>query len=160
MTSKPPSALPGSDTTMRAADVIAYFTLTLGTPQSGSTDAGLSEHRFDIPFPFTITVLSPDRIAIVAPLPLPDTAQRAETLERMLEANLQGAETGPGALCLIGTSHLAYRDVVDLSGQDLSAVQLRFIDFSLYYEYWRFEGARLLGLSRDDGPHDPGLIRV
>lgn len=160
MTSNPPSALPGNDPTMRATEVIAYFTERLGAPSPGGTEAGLPEYRFESPFHFTLTVLAPDRIAITAPLPLPDTAHRAEVLERMLEANLQGAETGPGALCLLGTGRICYRDVFDLSGLDLAGLQLRFIDFSLYFEYWRFEGARLLGLARGDGTDDPGMIRV
>lgn len=159
MTTNPPSTPPEKDSTMmRAADVIAYFARTLG-PASDTRNGG-AEQLFDTPFPFTLSVLSPDRIAIFAPLPLPDVAQRAETLERLLEANLQGVETGPGALCMIGAGQIGYRDVIDLTGFDLQALQLRFIDVSLYYEYWRSEGARLLGLDRDGGPDEQGMIRI
>jgi hypothetical protein len=159
MTTNPPSAPPEKDRTMRATDVISYFVHALG-PHKADAEGDPAEYQFESPFPFTVAVLSPDRIAITAPIPLPSAAQRASTLERLLEANLQGAETGPGALCLIGTGLIAYRDVIDLSGFDLQAIQLRFIDFSLYYEYWRSEGARLLDLDRDMPPDEQDLIRI
>lgn len=160
MTMNPPSAPPEKDRTMRASDVIRYLAQTLGHPHADGAEGDGAEHHFDRPFPFVLTVLSPDRIAICAALPLPDADHRAETLERLLEANLQGAETGPGALCLIGTGRIGYRDVIDLTGFDLQALQLRFIDYSLYYEYWRSEGARLLGLDRNDRPDEQDMIRI
>lgn len=146
---------------MLSYDVISYLVAELGVTALGTSADGEAEYHFDRPFRFVLTDVDAARIALFAPLDLPETISRDRIYRRLLEANLQGVETGQGCMCLSETGELGYRDVLDLREMSLEQVQLRFVDFSLYFEFWRGEGTRILRdeLGQDTLP-DPGHLRL
>lgn len=146
---------------MLARDAIDYLIAELGLSALGTTTEGETEYRFQRPFPFVLTEIDAATIAIFAPLEIPAEVPRPLVLRRLLEANLQGVETGQGSMCLQDDGALGYRDVLDLREMTLEHLQLRFVDFSLYYDFWRSEGLRVL--QAELGPGDPaaeGFLRL
>ena len=146
---------------MLARDAIDYLIAQLGLSALGTTSDGETEYHFAIPFPFVLTEIDAATLAIFAPLEMPADLPKALVLRRLLEANLQGVETGPGAMCLDAGGALGYRDVIDLREMTQDHLQLRFVDFSLYYDFWRSEGLRIL--QEELGPGDPsgeGFLRL
>ncbi|PLL11205.1 hypothetical protein C0V75_18170 [Tabrizicola sp. TH137] len=146
---------------MLARDAISFLIAELGLSTLGTTAEGDAEYLFDMPFPFSLTEIDAHTLAIFAALTLPDDLPQDRLLRRLLEANLQGLETGMGAMCLREDGALGYRDVLDLREMTLEQFQLRFIDVSLYFDFWRSEGIRLLQdeLGRDDPPAE-GFLRL
>lgn len=146
---------------MLARDAIDYLITELGLSAIDTTPEGETEYDFARPFPFTLTEVDAATIAIFAPLDIPDKVARPSVLRRLLEANLQGVETGQGMMCLTEDGTVGYRDVVDLREMTLEQLQLRFVDFSLYFDFWRSEGIRIL--NEELGPGDPsgeGFLRL
>lgn len=146
---------------MLASETIRYLVGQLDLSGMNLSAEGETEYHFATPFPFVLTEVDAATVAIFAPLDLPEGVPRARVLRRMLEANLQGAETGSGAICLNGFGSLGYRDVLHLEGMTLEAVQLRFVDFVLYYEYWRGQKIAALAdeLRSGDLPGD-GFLKL
>ncbi len=128
------------DSAMLATDVIHYLAGQLDLVGMNLSPEGEQEYQFARPFDFVLTEVDAATVALFAPLDMPDGIEREALLRRLLEANLQGVETGAGALCLDAFGRLGYRDVLHLGGMTLEAVQLRFVDFVLYYEFWRGQG--------------------
>ncbi|MCZ8151897.1 MAG: type III secretion system chaperone [Rhodobacteraceae bacterium] len=146
---------------MLARDAIDYLIAELGLSALGTTNEGETQYRFERPFAFVLTEIDAATIAIFAPLEIPAEVPRPVVLRRLLEANLQGVETGQGSMCLQDDGALGYRDVLDLREMTLEHLQLRFVDFSLYYDFWRSEGLRVL--QAELGPGDPaaeGFLRL
>lgn len=146
---------------MLASDALSYLVGQLNLTGMNTTPDGEVEYHFDTPFPFVLTEIDARRLAIFAPFDLPAALRTEAVMRRLLEANLQGAETGPGATCLDPYGAFGLRDVFELGDMTLEAVQLRFVDFCLYYEFWR--GTGLPALLAEAAPDDPlpgGFLRL
>lgn len=146
---------------MLARDAIDYLISELGLSALGTSSEGETEYHLDNPFRLVLTEIDAATLAFFAPLDLPPELPRAQLLRRLLEANLQGVETGQGMMCLNHSDEIGYRDVLDLREMTIEQLQLRFVDFSLYFDFWRSEGIRIL--NDELGPGDPsveGFLRL
>lgn len=146
---------------MLSNDAIAFLVEHFPMTAVDADSEGQLRYHFERPFRFALTEIDRQTVALFAPLDLPADVARDRALYRLLEANLQGVETGFGALCQTDGGQIGYRDVVDLAALRLEAFQLRFIDFSLYYEFWRGEGLpRLIEDLRRDDPSGDGFFKL
>ncbi len=147
---------------MLARDALSYLVGQLNLTGMNTGPEGEIEYHFDTPFPLVVTEIDATTVAIFAPFDLPAGLRRDGAMRRLLEANLQGAETGPGAICLDAQGVAGLRDVLHLDGMTLAAVQLRFVDFCLYYEFWRGTGLPMLAreFGPDDLPPEGGFLRL
>lgn len=152
---------------MLAIDVIAFMNAEL-EPLGSDPATGVA--HYGKPFGFGATVIDAQTLALFVPVPLaqgqvPRGLHAEALLRRMLEANLQGVETGKGALCLTAQDVFGYREIMDLREMQLEAFRMRFVDFTLYADYWRSEAGRILadelGISEGGLAHpDEGMIRL
>ncbi|MEZ5753397.1 MAG: type III secretion system chaperone [Paracoccaceae bacterium] len=146
---------------MLARDAIDYLISELGLSALGTSPDGETEYHLVNPFRLVLIEIDAGTLAFFAPLDLPADLPRPRLLRRLLEANLQGVETGQGMMCLHHSDEIGYRDVLDLRQMTIEQLQLRFVDFSLYFDFWRSEGVRIL---QDElGPGDPsaeGFLRL
>lgn len=146
---------------MLASDVITFLVRHFPLSAVDADGEGQVRYHFQRPFRLVVTEIDRASIALFAPLDLPADVAGEAALRRLLEANLQGVETGFGSLCLNEGGQLGYRDVIDLEGMGLDGFQLRFIDLSLFFEYWRSEGLpRLIEDLRRDDPSGDGFLRL
>ena len=146
---------------MLSSDAIALLSGHFPLSAVDADGEGQVRYHFNRPFRFALTEIDRQTIALFAPLDLPADVAGDEALYRLLEANLQGVETGFGALCRGDGGQIGYRDVVHLGPLRLEAFQLRFVDFSLYHEFWRSEGLpRLIEDLRRDDPSGDGFFRL
>lgn len=146
---------------MQATDALTYLLGHLDLTAMHTDPEGRAEYHFATPFPLVLTPLDATTLALFAPFDLPEGLRREVLLPRLLEANLQGAETGAAAVCLDAHGRPGLRDVMPLDGMSLAALQLRFVDFCLYFEFWR--GTRLPALVAECAPDDPppgGFLRL
>lgn len=146
---------------MLASDVITFLVGHFPLSAVDADGEGQVRYHFLRPFRLVVTEIDRRTIALFAPLDLPADVAGEAALRRLLEANLQGIETGFGSLCLNESGQIGYRDVIDLDGMGLDAFQLRFIDLSLFFEFWRSEGLpRLIEDLRRDDPSGDGFLRL
>lgn len=146
---------------MRTGDVIAFLSGHFPLVAVDTDSDGQVRSHFDRPFRFSLTDIDSQTVALMAPLDLPADFLGQAALNRLLQANLQGIETGYGSLCRAEDGRIGYRDVIDLRDMGLDGFQMRFIDFSLYFEYWRGEGLpRLIEDLRRDDPSGDGFLRL
>lgn len=146
---------------MQARDAIAFLAGHFSLCAVDVGAEGEMRYHFERPFRFVMTEIDAMTIALFAAFDLPADLPADGLLRRMLEANLQGVETGAGSMCRDESGRIGYRDVIDLRAMPIEAFQMRFIDFSLYFEFWRGEGLpRLIeDLRRDDTPGD-GFLKL
>jgi hypothetical protein len=146
---------------MQARDAIAFLAghFTLSAVDTGAE--GEMRYHFERPFRFVVTEIDTMTIALFAALEVPADLPADGLLRRMLEANLQGVETGAGSMCRDEGGRIGYRDVIDLRLMRPEGLQLRFIDFSLYFDFWRAEGLpRLIEDLRRDEPPGDGFLKL
>ena len=117
-------------------------------------------HLFAGDFDFSAAELDDATLRLSAQLGGLDTND-PEVARRLLEANLSGAETGPGAMARDpqGSGGYALIDTVDVSVLDAGAFKLRVVDFMLFVEYWRSEGVADIRRALHDAAEARGISR-
>lgn len=133
---------------MTSQDAISHFLAHFSLIRAGADAAGNLEYDFDSPFHFVATELSDDLLQLAAPLPEIDALRSAGVDRLLLESGLQGASTGAGQIGLHPVLGLSLVEVIDCSQIGIDDLELRFVEFSLFAETWRTEGAALLGLDQ------------
>jgi len=124
---------------MLATEAITELSAHFRLDRAGADPDGNLDYDFDRGFTFTATILDDTHLQLTAPLPdLPDPPPAA-LARRLLEAGLNGAETGAGAIGRHPALGLALIEVVECGPLDLDAFRLRLVDFMLHAEYWRSE---------------------
>lgn len=139
---------------MHATDAIRHLTDHFAVTRAGADWSGALDYDLTGTFDFTVAEVDAKTLRLVAPVPELAKAPLALTAPALLAANLQGEETGMGQIALHPDQGLALVEVVDTSGLDIPALQLRVVNFTLFAEYWRSEGARVL-VSRVMPPATP-----
>jgi hypothetical protein len=130
---------------MFATDAIAELTAHFRLDRVGMVADGNAEYDFDNGFAFTATELDDTRLQLVAVLPGLDGRLSPEVRRRLLEASVNGVETGPGRIGRHPTLGIALIEALDCGPLTVEDFRLRVVDFMLHAEYWRSEGvARIL----------------
>ncbi len=146
---------------MQSSDAIAFLAGHFSLCAVDIGAEGEMRYHFERPFRFVVTEIDAMTIALFAAFDLPADLPADGLLRRMLEANLQGVETGAGSLCRDDSGRIGYRDVIDLRPMRRESFQMRFIDISLYYEFWRGEGLpRLIEDLRRAEPPGDGFLKL
>ena len=145
---------------MYTTEILDYMIGKFGLDRVDTKDDGTPLYVFAEPFSFLVAEFSIDVITLVAPLDLGNAIDRTVVLHRLLESNLQGCETGAGAICLIDGYGICYRETVDLKDMTLDAFQSRFVDFSLYAYYWLSEGIKTVQDETSAPIMGEGMIRL
>ena len=125
---------------MFATDAIAELTTHFRLDRVGMDGAENAEYDFDSGFAFTAVELDDTRVQLIAPIPGLEGRLAPEVRRRLLEASINGVETGPGQIGRHPTLGIALIEVVDCGPLTLEDFRLRMVDFMLYAEYWRSEG--------------------
>lgn len=126
---------------MFATDAIDHLIAHFDLLAAGPDPQGNPTYDFTGKFTFTATELDPTHLQLAADLPDLNGVDRPALTRRLLEASVQGAETGAGQIGLHPTLGMALIQTLDTTPLDLALFEMRFVDFSLYAEYWRIEGA-------------------
>lgn len=129
---------------MHATDAIGHLLEHFTVIRAGADWSGALDYDLTGTFDFTVAEVDADTLRLVVPLPELAKAPLELIAPALLAANLQGEETGMGQIALHPDQGLAIVEIVDTRGLDIPALQLRVVNFTLFAEYWRSEGARAL----------------
>lgn len=141
---------------MFATDAIAELTAHFRLDRVGQDADGNTEYDFDSGFAFAATELDDTRLQLIAALPGLEGRLPAEVKRRLLEAGINGVETGAGQIGRHPTLGIAVIEVVDCGPLTVEDFRRRMVDFMLHAEYWRSDGIdRLLS---ETAPLPPDAI--
>ncbi len=129
---------------MNASDALDILLQTFPIQRAGLSIDGYPEYDFAGDFPFVAAEASETEVRLTMPLPALSTAlaEKPALARRLLSGMVQGAETGAGQIGIHPTLGAALIEVIDCAGLEPTDFQMRFVNFSLYAEYWRSEGER------------------
>lgn len=125
---------------MLATDAIAELAAHFRLDRVGMGPDDAAEYDFDNGFRFTLAELDETRVKLIAVLPGLDGRLAAEVKRRLIEACVNGAETGAGQIGRHPTLGIALIEVVDCGPLTVEGFRGRMVDFMLHAEYWRSEG--------------------
>ena len=126
---------------MNANDAIQYLIENFNLTRIGADWSGALDYDLSGTFDFTVAEVDNDTLRLVAPLPELAEASMASLAASLLQANLQGEETGMGQIGLHPDQGIALIEIVDTRGLEFAGLELRIYNFSLCVEYWRNGGA-------------------
>jgi hypothetical protein len=129
---------------MHATDAIRHLLAHFTLIRAGADWSGALDYDLTGSFDFSVAEVDPDTLRLVAPLPELAKAPMDLLAPALLAANLQGEETGMGQIALHPDQGLALVEIVDTRGLDIPALELRIVNFTLFAEYWRSDGAPAL----------------
>lgn len=129
---------------MHATDAIGHLLQHFTLLRAGADWSGALDYDLTGTFDFTVAEVDAGTLRLVAPVPQLAEVPLDRIAPTLLAANLQGVETGMGQIALHPDQGLALVEVVDTRGLDIPALELRVVNFTLFAEYWRSEGARAL----------------
>ena len=148
---------------MNASDALDILLQTFPIVREGLSLDGSPEYDFAGDFPFVAAEVGDNHVRLTVPLPdLHRALQSNPALaRRLLSGMVQGAETGAGQIGVHPTLGTALIEVIDCRLLDRSDFQLRFVNFSLYAEYWRTDGeSAVVNHPRDDWSGSEPMLRL
>lgn len=129
---------------MNASDALDILLQTFPIDRAGLSIDGYPEYDFAGDFPFVAAEAGENHLRLTMPLAALNgaLAEKPGLARRLLSGMVQGAETGAGQIGIHPTLGAALIEVIDCTGLEPTDFQMRFVNFSLYAEYWRTEGER------------------